>query len=76
MANDSPLILPGDPLFDATLMTPRPDWGQVAARDGDNYAFVFDPGSLLPRPVTMAELDDYLQGGAYDEQMMEIELEL
>ena len=73
---DSLLMLPGDPGFDELLMTPRPDWGEVAAKDGDNYAFVFDPGSLLPRPVTMAELEEYMEGGAYDEQMIEIELEL
>lgn len=73
---DSLLMLPGDPGFDETLMTPRPDWGEVAATDGDNYAFVVMPGEFLPRPVTMAELDEYLQGGAYDEQMMEFELEL
>ncbi|BFM38903.1 hypothetical protein [Synechocystis sp. LKSZ1] len=74
--SDSPLILPGDPLFDETLLTPRPDWGEVAAKDGDNYAFVVMPGELLPRPVTMAELNEYLEGGAYDEQMIEMEFEL
>lgn len=74
--SDSPLILPGDPGFDETLMTPRPDWGEVAAKDGDSYAFVVMPGELLPRPVTIAELDEYLQGGAYDEQMVAFELEL
>lgn len=74
--NGSPLILPGDPLFDETLLTPRPDWGRVAAKDGDNYAFVVLPGELLPRPVTMAELNEYMEGGAYDAQMMEIGFDL
>ena len=66
------LILPGDPLFDLTLATPPPDWGQVAAKDGNTYAFVAELGSGLMRPVTQSELVDYLEGGEYDDRMAEI----
>ncbi len=67
------LILPGDPLFNETMLIPPPNWGEVAARDGNTYAFVCEPGSGLMRPVTMDELDEYLDGGEYDERLAEIE---
>lgn len=67
------LILPGDPLFDATLATPPPNWRDAANRDGNTYAFVVEPGSGLARPATMAELTEYLEGGEYDERLSEIE---
>lgn len=66
------LILPGHPLFDLTLATPRPDWRGVAAKD-EQYAFVTEPGSGLMRPVTQADLEDYLYGGEYDERLEEID---
>lgn len=66
------LILPGHPLFNATLATPPPNWGQVAARDGNTYAFVAELGSGIMRPATQEELTDYLEGGEYDERMAEI----
>ena len=67
------IILPGDPLFEETLLSPRPDWQQVAARDTNTYAFVAEPGSGLMRPVTEQELDEYLYGGEYDERLSEID---
>ena len=70
------LILPGNPLFDLTLATPRPDWRDTAVRDGNTYAFVAEPGSGLMRPVTESELEDYLEGGEYDARLAEIEDEL
>ena len=70
------LILPGNPLFDLTLATPRPDWRDIAVRDGNTYAFVAEPGSGLMRPVTESELEDYLYGGEYDARLAEIEDEL
>lgn len=68
----SRLILPGHPLFDLTLASPPPNWREVAARDGDTYAFVAEPGSGILRPATRAEVTDYLEGGEYDERMAEI----
>lgn len=65
------LILPGNPLFDLTLATPRPDWQRVASLDRQ-YAFVAEPGSGLMRPVTQKELDDYIYGGEYQERLKEI----
>jgi hypothetical protein len=53
-------------------MHPPPNWGQVAARDGDCVNFVADPISGIFRAVTQAELDEYLEGGEYEERLMEI----
>lgn len=66
------LILPGDPLFNETLMSPPPNWGEVAARDGNFFNFVADSASGIFRAVTEAELEEYLQGGEYEERLMEI----
>lgn len=66
------LILPGNPLFDLTLASPPPNWGEVAARDGNSVSFVADPVSGIFRAVTEAELDEYLEGGEYEERLIEI----
>ena len=64
-------MLPGDPGFDEILLTPRPDWQQIANRDGDSYAFVVGSDGLA-RPVTPCELTEYLDGGEYEERLTEI----
>lgn len=69
------LILPGDPEFNATLATPPPNWRQVAASLSGEYAFVARTGSGLLEPVSFRELDEYLEGGEYDERMDEIAAE-
>ena len=66
------LYLPGDPGFDETLLTPRPDWQQVAARDGATYAYVVGESGLA-RPVTSSELEEYLEGGEYEQRLMQID---
>lgn len=66
------LILPGDPRFAQTLLTPRPDWQAVANSDGDTYAFVVDLDGLA-RPVTSKDLEEYLEGGEYDERCKQID---
>lgn len=66
------LYLPGDPGFEETLLTPRPDWHHVAAKDGDTYAFVVGSNGLAC-PVTADELDEYLEGGEYDERLADID---
>jgi hypothetical protein len=66
------LLLPGDPGFYETLATPPPDWGEAAKRDGNNYAFVVEPGSGLARAVDMRDLEEYLEGGEYEERLLEI----
>lgn len=64
-------MLPGDPGFDLTLMTPRPDWHDAASRDGDSYAFVVGEDGLA-RPVTSKELQEYMDGGEYDQRLDQI----
>jgi hypothetical protein len=64
------LILPGSPLFDLTLATPPPNWREAAARDGDTFAFVVGLDGIA-RPVTAIELEDYLEGGEYDERLIQ-----
>lgn len=64
-------MLPGDPGFEETLMTPRPDWRTVANCDGDSYAFVVGEDGLA-RPVTSSELEEYMEGGEYDERLTQI----
>lgn len=61
------LILPGDPLFQATLdwATP-PDWRAVAAQHGGDLAFVVRADTGLMEPVSLPELDEYLEGGEYE----------
>ncbi|MEL7406332.1 MAG: hypothetical protein AAFN00_05140 [Cyanobacteria bacterium J06558_2] len=66
------LCLPGDPGFEETLLTPRPDWGQKAAADGNTYAFVVGEDGLA-RPATSEELEEYMYGGEYDERMAQID---
>ena len=66
------LYLPGDPGFDETLLTPRPDWRQKANEDGDTYAFVVDESGMA-RPVNSWELQEYLEGGEYEQRLMQID---
>lgn len=67
------IILPGDPDFDWTLSTSiPPNWREVADQLGHDCALVAEVGSGLLRPVSTAELFDYLFGGEYDERMQEI----
>lgn len=66
------LILPGHPLFDRTLATAKPPgWKNYAATkgDGDYVAFVADAGSGLLRPANWKEIQEYDQGGEYDERL-------
>jgi len=75
MATGSPssqlLILPGDPEFDEVLgQTLTPGWKDYAARNNEVY-FVADEAGLL-RPVNARELDEYLEGGEYDQRLEQI----
>jgi hypothetical protein len=69
------LILPGDPEFNLTLATPPPNWRQVAEQLSGEYAFVARAGSGMLEPVSFRELDEYLDGGEYDDRLEEIEAE-
>jgi hypothetical protein len=63
-----PLILPGDPLFDATLgmvLPPSPLSTEVC--------FVARVGSGILEPVTAAQAREYLLGGEYDERLSQLD---
>ena len=66
----STLILPGHPLFDLTLQTPRPDFW--AKDKTEEFAMVVDSDSGLMRPATRKELNEYVCGGEYDERLAAI----
>lgn len=65
------LILPGHPLFDLTLQTtPPPGWHQQAS---SGFAFVVRAdGSGMLDLVDEAELEEYLEGGEYDQRLVEL----
>ncbi|MEO1741301.1 MAG: hypothetical protein AAFR99_05775 [Cyanobacteria bacterium J06629_9] len=67
------IMLPGHPLYDLTLFQDLPPgWQAQAARDhGDGQVFIHRVGSALMTPATENELQDYLQGGEYDEWLTE-----
>ena len=68
----SNLILPGDFEFEATLARIPPNWKEIAAKSGDNYAFVAEPGTGLLRCVDGFNFREYLLGGEYDERLNEL----
>lgn len=73
LLNDSPIILPGDPEFDWTLMCNLPpNWRQVASSIGQQCAFICSSESGLLRPATNEELTEYLYGGEYDDRQAQI----
>lgn len=56
-----PLILPGNPLFHFTLGTVKPP------TEDQSCNFVFHKDSMVMEAVNDSQLDDYLEGGEYDE---------
>lgn len=64
------LILPGNPLFDITLATPPPSWQSVAEKH-NTWAWVMDATLGILRVASPSELEEYLNGGEYDEVMGE-----
>jgi hypothetical protein len=67
------IILPGTPEFDWTLgRNLPPNWGQVAAQNGGAFHFVARAGSGLLEPVGTDELEEYLEGGEYEERLIEV----
>ncbi len=61
------IILPNDPDFNLTLaQLKRPDWRAIARKE-NWISFVCDADSGLLRPVSESELEDYLEGGEYEE---------
>ena len=72
----SSIILPGHPLFDSYLYgTLPPGWRNYAYHNPD-FAFVARTGSGILEAVCGEELDEYLEGGEYDELVETWEPEL
>lgn len=69
----SGIILPGHPFFDEYLYsTLPPDWRDCAYHNPD-FAFIVRPdGSGLLEAVSEEELEEYLEGGEYDERLIEM----
>lgn len=65
------LILPGNPLYLTTITQPAP--GDYIRSDSD--AYIVRQDSLLFERVNEKELDEYLEGGEYDERLEVIEQE-
>jgi hypothetical protein len=67
------IILPGTPEFDLTLgRNLPPNWGHVAAQNGGLCHFVARAGSGILEPVSESELEEYLEGGEYEERLDEM----
>lgn len=60
------LLLPQDPSFYEILATPPPSKGQGAN-------FVCRAGSDVAEEVNEEELDEYLEGGEYDQRLQDIQ---
>lgn len=60
------LLLPGDPGFNEILATPPPDPGR-------QYAYVVRAGQQAAEYVSAEDLQDYLEGGEYDQRLSEID---
>ncbi len=70
----SPLILPGDPDFDLTLGACLPSgWQDVAAATNGEFAFIARSGSGILEAVPAWEVEEYLEGGEYDQRLDEID---
>lgn len=68
--DDSPLILPGDPEFEATLGTHLPPgWQVVADQLSGEFAFVADAETGILRPCSPQELEEYMHGGEYEARL-------
>jgi hypothetical protein len=67
------IILPGDPEFDLTLgVNLPPNWGQVAHQTWGQTACIARADSGLLEAVSGNELIEYLEGGEYDQRLIEI----
>ncbi|QMS87307.1 hypothetical protein HUN01_06810 [Nostoc edaphicum CCNP1411] len=68
---ESGLILPGHPFFDDYLYcTLPPAWRNFAYHNPD-FAFVARSGSGILEVVTQEEMEEYIEGGEYDQRLEE-----
>lgn len=69
----SNLILPGSFEFEETLAMSLPTgWQQSAYGNHGEYGFVVDSSSGLLRTANFTEMEEYLEGGEYDERLLQI----
>lgn len=74
--NTSPLILPGDPLFDETLGIFPPDYQELAHQTGGDFALIVRAeGSGLLEAVPWQEAVEYMYGGELELREQEMESE-
>jgi len=67
------LILPGDPEYYLTLGgNLPPGWDQVRAQTNGSFALVARAGSGLLEAVPWDEVEEFLEGGEYDQRMAEM----
>jgi hypothetical protein len=67
------IILPGTPEFDFTLgRNLPPNWRAVAAQNGSSFHFVARSGSGILELVNDSDLQEYLEGGEYEERLNEM----
>ncbi|MEM9118222.1 MAG: hypothetical protein AAGD09_10110 [Cyanobacteria bacterium P01_F01_bin.56] len=73
--SSGPLILPGHPLFHRTTDTAiPPEWQELAASMGQLPNFIVDAATGLMRPAqNQQELDDYLDGGEYEQRLAQMD---
>jgi hypothetical protein len=65
------LILPGNPLFDQTLGRNLPPDGAQFAASHSSFYYVARSGSGILEPVDERGLEEYLEGGEYEEVLQD-----
>jgi hypothetical protein len=68
-------MLPDHPLFNLILATPPPDYNQKLYSCGEPVNFAMDAEKGIFRCVDPFELEEYLEGGEYDEINEDLEEE-
>lgn len=65
------LILPGHPFFNDYLYSQLPPGWRNFAESNPDFAFVARSGTGILEAVNQAELDEYIEGGEYDQWLEE-----
>lgn len=68
---ESGLILPGHPFFEDYLYSTFPPGWQNFTYHNPDFAFVARSGSGILEAVNASELEEYVQGGEYDQWLEE-----
>lgn len=70
--HSSILTLPGDPLFNLILHSFLPPGWQGFANQNPDFAFVVRAESGILEPVSLEDLEEYVEGGEYDERLIQM----